>query len=190
MTLPPLASQEAWLAARLELLALEKELTRARDRLNEQRRRLPMVEMEKPYVFEGPDGPATLLDLFEGRRQLIIQHFMFDPEWGEGCPTCSCDADSLGDLTHLHARDTTFAAVSRAPSAKIEPCQASASFSATASGSSTPTRRTAGAPTFTTPPTSTSISLPLDAKKAGVELPISAGWGRTGYAITIDMPNP
>jgi predicted dithiol-disulfide oxidoreductase (DUF899 family) len=121
MSLPRITNQETWLAARLELLAQEKELTRARDRLNEQRRRLPMVEIDKQYVFEGPTGPATLLDLFEGRRQLIVQHFMFDPGWDEGCPTCSCDVDSLGHLAHLHARDTTFAAVSRAPWARIEP---------------------------------------------------------------------
>lgn len=124
MTLPQITNREAWLAARLDLLAEEKALTRARDRLNEQRRRLPMVRMDKQYVFEGSTGSATLLDLFEGRRQLIVQHFMFDPEWQEGCPTCSCDADSLGHLAHLHARDTTFVAVSRAPWSKIEPFKA------------------------------------------------------------------
>lgn len=121
MNLPPIASQDEWLVARRALLAREKDLTRARDALNETRRELPMVEITKPYAFEGSSGTASLLDLFEGRRQLIVQHFMFDPTWQEGCPSCSCDADSLGDLAHLHARDTTFVAVSRAPLEKIEP---------------------------------------------------------------------
>jgi predicted dithiol-disulfide oxidoreductase (DUF899 family) len=119
--LPRPVSRDEWLVARKALLAKEKELTRARDALNEERRRLPMVEVDKAYVFEGRNGKANLIDLFEGRRQLVIQHFMFDPTWDEGCPSCSCDADSLGDLAHLHARDTTFAAVSRAPLSKIEP---------------------------------------------------------------------
>jgi predicted dithiol-disulfide oxidoreductase (DUF899 family) len=117
----PTVRRDEWLAARKALLAREKELTRARDALNEARRALPKVEVEKPYVFEGPRGRAGLPDLFEGRRQLIVQHFMFDPTWDEGCSSCSCDADSLGNLAHLHARDTTFAAVSRAPLDKIEP---------------------------------------------------------------------
>ncbi len=121
MNLPPVVPRDQWLLAREALLAQEKELTRIRDAVNEERRRLPMVEIDTPYVFAGPDGSATLLDLFEGRRQLIVQHFMFDPTWDEGCSSCSGDADSLGDLTHLHQRDTTFAAVSRAPIEKIEP---------------------------------------------------------------------
>jgi predicted dithiol-disulfide oxidoreductase (DUF899 family) len=121
MNLPPIASQDEWLVARRALLNKEKDLTRARDALNETRRALPMVEITMPYAFEGRSGTASLLDLFEGRRQLIVQHFMFDPTWQEGCTSCSCDADSLGDLAHLHARDTTFAAVSRAPLEKIEP---------------------------------------------------------------------
>lgn len=124
LNLPRVANEAEWLTARKELLAKEKELTRARDRLNEERRRLPMVRIDKPYEFEGPAGRASLLDLFEGRRQLVIQHFMFDPTWDEGCPSCSCDADSLGHLAHLHARDTTFAAVSRAPLTSIEPFKA------------------------------------------------------------------
>jgi predicted dithiol-disulfide oxidoreductase (DUF899 family) len=119
--LPPIVSQDEWRVARRALLAREKDLTRARDALNETRRELPMVEITKPYAFEGSSGTASLLDLFEGRRQLIVQHFMFDPTWQEGCPSCPCDADSLGDLAHLHARDTTFVAVSRAPLEKIEP---------------------------------------------------------------------
>ena len=83
---------------------------------------LPMVEIEKPYVFEGPDGDATLLDLFEGRRQLIVVHFMFDPRWEDGCPSCTAGADEMspGLLAHLHARETTLAYVARAPLAKLE----------------------------------------------------------------------
>jgi predicted dithiol-disulfide oxidoreductase (DUF899 family) len=121
MNLPQVVSQDEWLAARKALLAKEKEFTHRRDALNLDRRRLPMVEILKDYIFRGPNGEARLLDLFEGRRQLIIQHFMFDPSWDEGCPTCSCDADGIGSLAHLHARDTSFAAVSRAPLTKIEP---------------------------------------------------------------------
>ena len=79
-----------------------------------------MVEIDKPYRFEGPDGQVSLLDLFEGRRQLIVDHFMFDPDWDEGCPSCSGRVDQYGNLAHLHARDTTMAVVSRAPLAKIE----------------------------------------------------------------------
>jgi predicted dithiol-disulfide oxidoreductase (DUF899 family) len=120
MNLPQVVSRKEWLAARKELLAKEKEATRARDALNAERSGLPMVEVEKEYVFEGPDGPATLLDLFEGRRQLIVQHFMFDPEWDEGCPSCTYFSDDLGNLPHLHEKDTSFVVVSRAPLEKIE----------------------------------------------------------------------
>ena len=122
MSLPEIASPAAWRAARIELLAEEKALTRARDELNARRRRLPMVRIDKDYVFEGPDGAASLLDLFEGRLQLIVGHFMFDPSWTDGCPSCSAGADevSRGLLDHLHARDTTLAYVSRAPLAAIE----------------------------------------------------------------------
>jgi predicted dithiol-disulfide oxidoreductase (DUF899 family) len=125
--LPQVASRDEWLAARKELLAREKELTRARDALNAERRRLPMVRIDKDYVFEGPDGKASLLDLFDGRRQLIVGHFMFDPSWDEGCPSCSAGAAELstGLLEHLHTRDTTFVYVSRAPLAKIEAYKAS-----------------------------------------------------------------
>ncbi len=125
--LPQVVSRDEWLAARKELLAREKELTRQRDQLNAERRRLPMVRIEKEYVFEGPDGKASLLDLFDGRRQLIVGHFMFDPSWDEGCPSCSAGADEVSDglLTHLHTRDTTFVYVSRAPLAKIEAYKAS-----------------------------------------------------------------
>jgi len=122
MSLPQVVSPEEWRAARVELLAKEKELTRARDALNTKRRELPMVRIEKDYVFEGPEGKASLRDLFDGRRQLIVQHFMFDPGWDEGCPSCSAGADEISDglLEHLHSRDTSFVAVSRAPLEKLE----------------------------------------------------------------------
>lgn len=122
MSLPRIASREEWLAARTELLAKEKQFTRMRDALNIERRELPMVEVTDEYVFDGPYGPARLLDLFEGRRQLIVYHFMFDPSWEEGCPSCSAGIDEISDgfLQHLHTRDTTFALVSRAPLAKLE----------------------------------------------------------------------
>jgi predicted dithiol-disulfide oxidoreductase (DUF899 family) len=122
MNLPQVVSREEWLAARKELLAKEKELTRQRDALAAERRRLPMVKIDKEYLFEGPDGEASLVDLFEGRRQLIVYHFMFSPEWDEGCPSCSAGADevSKGLLEHLHARETTLAYVSRAPFPKLE----------------------------------------------------------------------
>jgi predicted dithiol-disulfide oxidoreductase (DUF899 family) len=122
MTLPRIATREEWRAARTELLAKEKELTRQRDALNAERRNLPMVEVEKDYVFEGPNGPARLLDLFDGRPQLIIYHFMFDPSWEDGCPSCTAGTDELssGLLEHLHTRDTSYAMVSRAPLAKLE----------------------------------------------------------------------
>jgi predicted dithiol-disulfide oxidoreductase (DUF899 family) len=122
MSLPKVVSRDEWLAARKELLAKEKEFTRKRDALNIERRNLPMVRIEKDYVFEGPEGEASLLDLFEGRRQLIVGHFMFDPSWEDGCSSCTAGADEISDglLKHLHVRDTTFVYVSRAPLAKIE----------------------------------------------------------------------
>jgi predicted dithiol-disulfide oxidoreductase (DUF899 family) len=122
MSLPRIADRKEWLAAREQLLAKEKELTRQRDALSAERRRLPMVEVEKDYRFEGPGGTVGLIDLFEGRAQLIIYHFMFDPTWEDGCPSCSAGIDELspGFLDHLHVRDTTFALVSRAPLAKLE----------------------------------------------------------------------
>jgi predicted dithiol-disulfide oxidoreductase (DUF899 family) len=121
VNLPEVVSAEEWEAAREKLLAREKEQTRARDALAAERRRLPMVRIEKDYIFEGPEGKASLLDLFEGRRQLILYHFMFGPNQDHGCDGCSMVIDNLGHLAHLHARDTSFAAVSRAPLAKIEP---------------------------------------------------------------------
>jgi predicted dithiol-disulfide oxidoreductase (DUF899 family) len=122
MSLPRVTSREDWLEAREELLEKEKALTRERDALNVERRKLPMVKIEKDYRFEGPDGEATLLDLFEGRRQLIVGHFMFNPEWEDGCPSCSAGAMELSDglLEHLRIRDTSFAYVSRAPIEKIQ----------------------------------------------------------------------
>lgn len=122
MNLPEVVSRHDWLVARKELLGAEKAMTRALDELNIRRRQLPMVEIEKDYVFEGPDGRSVLLDLFSGRRQLIVRHFMFDPAWDEGCPSCTAASDEVSDglLAHLHARDTAFVTVSRAPVAKIE----------------------------------------------------------------------
>ena len=112
-----------WLAARKDLLAREKELTRRRDALNAERRMMPMVRVEKDYRFTGPAGSVLpLVDLFEGRRQLIVGHFMFDPSGEDGCPSCSAGADEVSDglLEHLAARDTTLAYVSRAPIETIE----------------------------------------------------------------------
>ncbi len=121
MDLPPVVSQDEWQAARDELLAKEKEATRALDALAAERRRLPRVLIDKPYVFEGPNGEASLLDLFEGRRQLLIYHFMFGPNQDVGCDGCSMAVDNFGHPAHLNARDTTLALVSRAPLEKIEP---------------------------------------------------------------------
>jgi predicted dithiol-disulfide oxidoreductase (DUF899 family) len=117
---PPIVSHDQWLAERKKLLAHEKELTRQYDRVNAQRRRLPMVRIEKDYVFDGPNGKRGLKDLFEDRRQLVIYHFMFDPSWENGCPGCTGYANALGDLSMLHNCDTMFAMVSRAPLAKLE----------------------------------------------------------------------
>jgi predicted dithiol-disulfide oxidoreductase (DUF899 family) len=121
MSLPRVAAASDWLTARKELLEAEQRAASALAEVSARRRELPAVKVEKQYVFEGPAGKASLLDMFEGRRQLIVQHFMFDPAWDEGCPFCSYQADSVGNLAHLHARNTTFAAVSRAPISKIEP---------------------------------------------------------------------
>ncbi|MBM7171314.1 DUF899 domain-containing protein [Streptomyces sp. G44] len=115
MGLPDIVTREEWLSAREELLAKEKAATRARDALNAERRRLPMVEVDREYYFDGSDGKATLLDLFDGRDQLIVYHFMFAPEWEAGCRSCSAFLDQIGHLSHLRARGTNFVAVSRAP---------------------------------------------------------------------------
>jgi predicted dithiol-disulfide oxidoreductase (DUF899 family) len=122
MSLPKVVSQNEWLAARKALLVEEKAMTRARDALNTKRRELPMVAVEKDYRFEGPGGKVGLLDLFDGSRQLIVQHFMFDPSWDEGCPSCTAGSDEISDglIAHLRARDTNLVVVSRAPLDKLE----------------------------------------------------------------------
>ena len=117
---PPIVSREQWLAERKKLLTNEKDLTKHYDRVNAQRRELPMVKIEKNYIFDTPNGKRTLKELFEGRRQLIIYHFMFDPAWDKGCTGCTGFVDALGDLSLLAKRDTTFVLVSRAPLAKLE----------------------------------------------------------------------
>ncbi len=120
MNLPPIVSEKEWQAAREALLAKEKDATRARDALAAKRRRLPMVRIDKDYVVDGPDGKASLLDLFDARRQLLLYHFMFGPNEDAGCDGCSMFVDQIGHLAHLHARDTSFALVSRAPLTKVE----------------------------------------------------------------------
>lgn len=124
MTPPQIVSPSDWIAAREALLVKEKEHTRARDALAAERRRMPRMAVERDYRFEGPDGPAGLLDLFEGRRQLVVYRFFFEPGvngWpAAGCPGCSFLADQVGHLAHLNARDTTLAFVSRAPQADIQ----------------------------------------------------------------------
>jgi predicted dithiol-disulfide oxidoreductase (DUF899 family) len=120
VNLPQVVSTTEWQAARDSLLAKEKEATRARDALAAERRRLPMVRFDKDYVLEGPDGKASLLDLFDGRRQLIVYHFMWLGRH-EHCSGCSLFADNVGHLAHLHARDTSFVLVSPGPLAEIEP---------------------------------------------------------------------
>jgi len=131
MSLPKIVGPEEWHAARVELLAEEKAMTKARDKLSTKRRMLPMVEITKDYEFGGPHGRVKLADLFEGRRQLIIQHFMFDPSWEDGCSSCTAAADELspGLLEHLRTRDTTFAVVSRAELPTIEKYKAKRGWS-------------------------------------------------------------
>lgn len=114
-------SRAEWLAARTAHLAREKEFTRLRDRLSAERRALPWVRIDKTYVFDSPHGKVTLPELFDGRRQLIVYHFMFGPGWGEGCPSCSFLADHIdGAAVHLAQRDVALLAVSRAPLARLE----------------------------------------------------------------------
>ena len=124
MNMSPIVSPQEWVSAREELLVKEKELTRARDALAAERRRMPRMAVDKDYSFEGPNGPASLLDLFEGRRQLVVYRFFYEPGvagWPEhGCVGCSFGADQVGHLAHLNARDTTLAYVSRAPQENIE----------------------------------------------------------------------
>jgi predicted dithiol-disulfide oxidoreductase (DUF899 family) len=120
----PIVSPEEWLTARESLLQKEKELTRLRDDLSRQRRELPWEKVEKRYVFEGPNGKESLADLFDGRSQLIVYHFMFGPDWAEGCPSCSMAADHMdSSLAHLIQRDVTLLAISRAPLDKIQAFQ-------------------------------------------------------------------
>ena len=121
MTMHQIVSKGEWVEARRRLLAKEKALTRMRDQLSVERRALPWVRIEKEYVFQAPGGRRTLADLFEGKRQLLVYHFMFGPDYGEGCPACSFVADNFASgLVHLAARDTAFAVISRAPLDKIE----------------------------------------------------------------------
>lgn len=117
---PEIVSRDEWTAERKELLGREKEVTKHHDRISAERRRLPMVKLDKSYAFDGPDGSRSLLDLFEGRRQLIVYHFMFDPEWEKGCSGCTAYVDSLGDLSMLAERDTSMVLISRAPLLKLE----------------------------------------------------------------------
>jgi predicted dithiol-disulfide oxidoreductase (DUF899 family) len=182
MNLPPIVSPKVWEAAREQLLVKEKALTRARDALAAERRRMPRVAVEKAYIFDGPKGKTTLLDLFEGRRQLIVYRAFFEPGvhgWPEqACRGCSMVADQVAHLSHLNARDTTLAYVSRAPQADIARLKARMgweipwytitdsfdadfgvdewhghnAFSATASGCFAPTSSTAAATRRSAPP--------------------------------------
>ena len=121
MSLPDVVSREQWLEARRRLLAREKEFTRSHDTLNADRRRLPMVKVDKEYVFQGPDGQVTLAELFGDKRQLIVQHVMFGPDWDKPCPGCAAAIDELspGVLKHIGSRETAFVLASRAPYDKI-----------------------------------------------------------------------
>ncbi|MHB8629783.1 MAG: DUF899 domain-containing protein [Aggregatilineales bacterium] len=121
MEKPEVVSHDVWVAARRKLLVKEKEWSLKRDALSAERRTLPMEEIMKKYVFQGSEGHRTLADLFEGKRQLLVYHFMFDPDDDEGCPACSFVADNFaGSLVHLAARDTAFTVISRAPLDKID----------------------------------------------------------------------
>jgi predicted dithiol-disulfide oxidoreductase (DUF899 family) len=126
---PPIVSRDQWLAERKKLLAPEKELTKQLDRVNAERRRLPMVKIEKDYAFDGPNGKQALNALFDSRTQLIIYHFMFDPTWDKGCSGCTKWVDALGDLSGLNDRDTTLVLVSRAPLVKLDTYKAQRGWS-------------------------------------------------------------
>lgn len=117
---PPIVERDQWITDRQALLAEEKELTKHYDRIAAKRRRLPMVRIDKTYLFDSPQGTVTLTDLFEGRHQLIVYHFMFDPAWENGCPGCTGFINAMGDLSPLAPRDATFALISRAPLEKLE----------------------------------------------------------------------
>jgi predicted dithiol-disulfide oxidoreductase (DUF899 family) len=121
MTTNRIVPHAEWIEARRRLLAREKEFTQLRDRLSQERRALPWEKVDQHYVFDGPQGKESLADLFEGRRQLVVYHFMFDPTWEEGCKSCSFWIDNLdGVIVHLNHRDVTFVAISRAPYATIQ----------------------------------------------------------------------
>jgi predicted dithiol-disulfide oxidoreductase (DUF899 family) len=122
MALPDVVTRQQWLEARTRFLDLEKQATRERDALNAQRRRLPMVRIEKEYLLDGPDGRVPLTALFGDSRQLIVQHVMFGPDWDAACPGCTAGIDEISDglLAHLRSRDTAFVLVSRAPLDKLE----------------------------------------------------------------------
>ena len=121
MQQPKIVSRDAWVEARKAHLAAEKEFTQLRDRLSQERRELPWLRIEKDYVFDGPNGKESLSDLFDGRSQLVIQHFMYGPDWDEGCPSCSFWADGYdGFVVHLAHRDVTMVSVSRASLDQIE----------------------------------------------------------------------
>jgi predicted dithiol-disulfide oxidoreductase (DUF899 family) len=131
MSMPKIVSRDEWHAARTDLLSREKDAVRAKDELNTRRRNLPMVRIEKNYEFDGPDGRVGLGDLFDGSRQLVLQHFMFDPSWEDGCGSCTAALDEVSDgmVRHLRARDTNYAVVARAPLAKIEKYRAKRGWS-------------------------------------------------------------
>lgn len=116
---PKIVSREEWTAERKKLLEQEKQLTRQEDAVNASRRRLPMVKLDQDYVFQGPNGPIRMIDLFEGQRQLIVYHFMFDPAWEKGCPGCTGLVDAIGNIDMLGERDTKFVLISRAPIEKL-----------------------------------------------------------------------
>jgi predicted dithiol-disulfide oxidoreductase (DUF899 family) len=121
MNRPEVISEAEWVVARKELLKKEKEFTHQRDALSAERRKLPWIKIDKEYVFDGPNGKETLADLFDGRSQLIVYHFMFGPDWEEGCPSCSFLCDHIdGTLAHLEHHDVTLLAISRAPLSKLE----------------------------------------------------------------------
>ena len=121
MNRPEVISEAEWVVARKELLKKEKEFTHQRDALSAERRKLPWVKIDKEYVFDGPNGKETLADLFDGRSQLIVYHFMFGPDWEEGCPSCSFLCDHIdGTLAHLEHHDVTLLAISQAPLSKLE----------------------------------------------------------------------
>jgi predicted dithiol-disulfide oxidoreductase (DUF899 family) len=171
MTEHEVVGREEWLLARRELLAKEKDFTRLRDELSRQRRTLPWVRVDKDYVFEGPRGKAALPQLFAGRSQLIVFHFMFDPSWDAGCKSCSFWADSFNDnIVHLNQRDVSMVAISRAPLAQLQAYErrmgwsfewyssAGSSFNYDFAVSFTPEQREKGTAIYNYAPMKTSMS--------------------------------